>query len=255
MKRLSRLHDVLATKRDRPWRRNGRHDDGAPSFSRLLDEHLRQSMEITEKLAAISDRQHLLQQAFDRLADGIFFLGQGHGILIANRAASAMVEAGDGLMTVRGALTAAYRPTADRLRALLAGVASASEPRRFEALAIPKPSGGRALHLLAMPAMPSMEEHFAAFLSGRPAVFVVVSDPDQQPALPEDRLRAIFGLTPAEVKLAAALASGRSVGDYAGDVGITENTARWTLKQVQAKTDCRRQADLVRLLVATNRVS
>ena len=100
-----------------------------------------------------------------------------------------------------------------------------------------------------------MEDHFAPFLASRPSVFLVVSDPDQKVTPPEDRLTAIFGLTPAEAKLAAALAGGLSVNDDAEEAGITENTARWTLKQVQTKTHCRRQADLVRLLAATTVVS
>ncbi|MEZ5931952.1 MAG: hypothetical protein R3F54_08380 [Alphaproteobacteria bacterium] len=69
------------------------------------------------------------------------------------------------------------------------------------------------------------------------------------------RLSAIFGLTPAEAPLAKALVTGSSIAGYAEENGVTENTARWTPKQIQAKTDCRRQADLVRLLVATARVS
>jgi DNA-binding CsgD family transcriptional regulator len=236
---------------------HGLDDSSAPSFFHLLDEHLRQAMQISEKISTINHQQHLLQQAFDRLSDAVFFLGRGNNILIANRSANDMTQADDGLRVLKGVLTATHQPTANKLRALVDRVAAGTpgDGRRFYALAVPKPSGGRALHLLAMPAMTSMEENFAAFLSGKPSVLVMVSDPDQQSALPEDRLQAIFGLTPAEARLAAALASGMSVSDYAPQAGVTENTVRWTLKQVQAKTDCRRQADLVRLLAATSRVS
>jgi DNA-binding CsgD family transcriptional regulator/PAS domain-containing protein len=254
---LARLKHALLPRRDDPSQATRSYAKSAPSFFHLLDEHVRQAMQITQKISAINHQQHLLQQAFDRLSDAIFFLGQGNSVLIANRAASAMTKADDGLRMLNGALTATHRPTADKLRMLINDVAASApgDVLRFDALAVPKPSGGRALHLLAMPAITSMEEHFAAFLSGKPTAFVVVSDPDQQQAPPEDRLQAIFGLTPTEAKLAAALASGMSIGGYAGQAGVTENTARWTLKQVQAKTDCRRQADLVRLLAATSRVS
>ena len=256
---LSRLKEVLAPndKCRVSAKRQGLDEVGAPSFFQLLDDHVRQAMQISEKISTINHQQHLLQQAFDRLSDAIFFLGQDNNILIANRSAYEMAKADDGLRTLNGALTATHRPTADKLRALVTRVAAdvPGDVQRFDALAIPKPSGGRALHLLAMPAITSMEENFAAFLSGKPNAVVMVSDPDQQPPPPEKRLQAIFGLTPAEAKLAAALASGMSVSDYARDVGVTENTARWTLKQVQAKTDCRRQTDLVRLLAATSRVA
>ena len=243
--------------RHRRHRQDDAFDSSDPDIRRILDEHLLQAMQITEKISTINHQQHLLQQAFDRLSDAIFFLGQGNGILIANRAAYALTEAEDGLRTLNGTLTACNSPTAAKLRELTAsiGMSPPDQARRFEALPIPKPSGGRPLHLLAMPAIASMEEQFGAFLSGKPSVLLVVSDPDRQPAPPEDRVQAIFGLTPAEAKLAAALATGMSTAGYAKEMGITENTARWTLKQVQAKTDCRRQADLVRLLMATTRVS
>ncbi|MGI9486674.1 MAG: helix-turn-helix transcriptional regulator [Geminicoccaceae bacterium] len=243
--------------RHRKHRQDDAFDSSDPDIRRILDEHLLQAMQITEKISTINHQQHLLQQAFDRLSDAIFFLGHGNSILIANRAAYALTEAEDGLRALNGALTACNSPTAAKLRELTAsiGVSPPDQTKRFEALPIPKPSGGRPLHLLAMPAIASMEEQFGAFLSGKPSVLLVVSDPDQQPAPPEDRVQAIFGLTPAEARLAAALATGMSTADYAENAGITENTARWTLKQVQAKTDCRRQADLVRLLMATTRVA
>lgn len=252
---------------DDPALRRGRHRGGRlrsrnslsedmPDFRQLLDQHLRLAMQISEKMSVISHQQHLLQQAFDRLADAMFFLGRNRRVLIANRAAYALIEDDDGLSLVNGTLTAALRPTADRLRSLISSIdASQTGPsRQFDALPIPKRSGGRPLHLLAMAAVSGMEDHLTPFLAGRPSVFLVVSDPDRQAALPEDRLSAIFGLTPAEARLAAALAGGLSVNDYAEKVGITENTARWTLKQVQTKTDCRRQLDLARLLRATTSV-
>jgi len=241
----------------REHHQNDVFDPRDPEIRRILDEHLLQAMQITEKISTINHQQHLLQQAFDRLSDAIFFLGHSNSILIANRAAYALTEAEDGLRALNGTLTACNRPTAAKLRDLVAGI-GASTPdqiKRFEALPIPKPSGGRPLHLLAISAIASLEEQFGTFLSGKPSVLLVVSDPDRQPAPPEDRVQAIFGLTPAEAKLAAALAMGLSPADYAKETGITENTARWTLKQIQAKTDCRRQADLVRLLMATTRVS
>lgn len=227
--------------------------EGSPDFRQMLDEHLSLAMKISEKMSTINQQQHLLQQAFDRLSDAIFFLGQNRHVLIANRAAYAMIEDDDGLSLMNGALTAVHRPTADKLGELIAQVERRHPHKvsQFDALAIPKRSGGRPFHVLALAAVTTMEDQFAPFLAGKPSVFLVVSDPDRQAAPPEERLTAIFGLTPAEAKLAAALAGGQSVLDYAKDAGITENTSRWTLKQVQAKTECRRQADLVRLLAAT----
>ena len=84
-------------------------------------------------------------------------------------------------------------------------------------------------------------------LPAPPAAVVLVTDPDR-PLEATGVLERLYGLTAAEARLACQLATGRKL--QAADVlGITQNTARWTLKNVFAKTDTTRQAELVRLLL------
>ncbi|MBO1907602.1 helix-turn-helix transcriptional regulator [Microvirga sp. 3-52] len=61
-------------------------------------------------------------------------------------------------------------------------------------------------------------------------------------------LARIFGLTTAESRLAADIASGYSVDEVAERLGITRETARNQLKTVLSKTDTHRQGELVGLL-------
>jgi DNA-binding CsgD family transcriptional regulator len=83
------------------------------------------------------------------------------------------------------------------------------------------------------------------------AALLLIHDPDRAVAMPPERLVRVYGLTPAEAKLAAALAGGASLGAYADNARITIGTARWYLKQVLAKTGAHRQSDLVRQVVMT----
>jgi DNA-binding CsgD family transcriptional regulator/PAS domain-containing protein len=85
----------------------------------------------------------------------------------------------------------------------------------------------------------------------RPAALLLVHDPDRTVPLPAERLCRVFGLTPAEAKLAAALAGGSTLGQYADRASIKIGTARWYLKQVLAKTGVHRQSELVRNVLAT----
>jgi len=64
----------------------------------------------------------------------------------------------------------------------------------------------------------------------------------------EASLRHLFGLTGAEAKLAARLASGRSLEEVASELRITVGTARSQLRSIFAKTHTHRQAELVALL-------
>lgn len=67
-----------------------------------------------------------------------------------------------------------------------------------------------------------------------------------------DVVQGLFDLTPAEAKLAALIAGGHRPREAAAALGVMEETARTTLKQVMAKTGLHRQADLVGLLRGTS---
>lgn len=61
-------------------------------------------------------------------------------------------------------------------------------------------------------------------------------------------LIGLFDLSPAEVKLAIALASGSSITNSARQNGVTVKTARTYLERIFAKTGTHRQSELVALL-------
>ena len=83
------------------------------------------------------------------------------------------------------------------------------------------------------------------------AAIVFLSDPDGGAETREQALERLFGLTPAEARLAASLASGHSLQASAKAAGVTHHTARTHLKHIFVKTQTKRQAELVRLLVGS----
>jgi len=84
-----------------------------------------------------------------------------------------------------------------------------------------------------------------------PAVCVVIADPEKRDLLPADRLRALYGLTPAEARLAARLALGDDLRSAAASLGIGYATARTQLTGIFDKTETRRQGELIMLLLKT----
>lgn len=64
-------------------------------------------------------------------------------------------------------------------------------------------------------------------------------------------IAVLFGLTATEAALAAELAAGSSVSEFAEARGIAEGTARQHLKRVLAKTGAGRQSELVRRICQT----
>lgn len=62
-------------------------------------------------------------------------------------------------------------------------------------------------------------------------------------------LQALFDLTPAEARVARAVAGAKRLDELAADLGLSRETIRNQLKAVLAKTGARRQVELANLLV------
>jgi DNA-binding CsgD family transcriptional regulator len=61
-------------------------------------------------------------------------------------------------------------------------------------------------------------------------------------------LTHLFGLSPAEARLASIIAGGIDLRTAAEDLGVKRDTARNQLKAIFAKTGAHRQSELVELL-------
>jgi DNA-binding CsgD family transcriptional regulator len=109
------------------------------------------------------------------------------------------------------------------------------------------PADGRPLHLLHADLDWSNHRGVAAQRFRR-ALFI--GDPKQRSGDPTEMMGSVYGFTPGEAKLAWLLVGDFSLAEAASQLGITQSTARTVLKRILAKTGARRQASLVRLLLA-----
>jgi DNA-binding CsgD family transcriptional regulator len=110
-------------------------------------------------------------------------------------------------------------------------------------------SGRRPYGFLVVPlSQPDRDPARALF---RPAVCIVITDPDGARTLPVERLQDAFDLTEAEGRLAARLAAGEGLRSAAQSLGITYGTARTRLAEIFQKTETRRQGELINLLLTT----
>ncbi|MEZ0214654.1 MAG: helix-turn-helix transcriptional regulator [Xanthobacteraceae bacterium] len=89
---------------------------------------------------------------------------------------------------------------------------------------------------------------------GETRALLIFTDLSERRAPRKAALRASFGLTPAEVRLAAMVACGFDLTDIARRFGVSKGTARAQLKSVFAKTGTNRQADLVAALATFRHV-
>jgi DNA-binding CsgD family transcriptional regulator len=111
----------------------------------------------------------------------------------------------------------------------------------------PRPSGGRPYEICVAPAA----ERLPALSLFRPAICVIITDPDRRNLPDNERLRATFNLTESEARLVTLLAGGETLRRAAEQLKITYGTARTRLAQVFQKTATRRQAELITLVLTT----
>jgi DNA-binding CsgD family transcriptional regulator len=126
-------------------------------------------------------------------------------------------------------------------RALEAQVPSPEFVRRFE---------GRPFMVEAMPASGALRDVFR-----RIAALVVITDLNARPRAPDCLIREAFGLTAAEARLAATLASGEDLRKAAERLGVTRETARGHLKSIFSKTEVNRQSELTALIARLGKKS
>ncbi len=214
----------------------------------LLLPHLGRAMRVHVRLEDARVRADSAAEALDRLAFGVVLVDRRARVILANRAAEAMLAQDDGIGADASGLRAAMPAQTTALRRLVACAADrARVAGRGGALRLDRPSLGRPLSVLVAPIG-------AAAVGGswlpepRPAAIVFVSDPEQRHRPPASHLREIYGLTVAEAAVAGSIAKGQGVKDAAEALGVAPSTLRWHLQRVFEKTGTARQADLVRLV-------
>jgi DNA-binding CsgD family transcriptional regulator len=83
----------------------------------------------------------------------------------------------------------------------------------------------------------------------RPVVMLLFYHPGSAPAIDSSLLFAVFGLTPAECRIATLLAEGLSLKQIAQVQGTQHDTVRKQLRAIYQKTATNRQPELMRLLL------
>jgi len=212
-------------------------------FARLMP-HVRRAIDIHRRLYGVQLQRDGALRALDALQVGIVLTDGMSRPVFANRVAEEILRRGDGLALLRGQLRAARPQDSDKLASLIQGAAKTTRGIGLEPggiLSLPTSSGAAVTVLVSpCPRLGLLE----------PAALVFLGTPLRGPHLQEKYVAQRYGLTPAEVKLPQALVDGGRLVDYADRAGISLNTAKTHLKQIFAKTGSRRQADLVRLIVA-----
>jgi len=192
-------------------------------------------------MSALATKVVLTSTALDCMCFGVALLDGDARVLLLNRVAKQILDDEDGLALVGGRLTLMYGNNAHLAQSLEQQDIS----RAFRA---PKRKSGDYLMLVAPLPLSSDVPLSKAHL-------VVIDDPASDPPDNADLLGELYELTPAQARLAWHIACGYTLVECAEFLSVSVTTVKSHLRELFAKTDTHRQADLARLLNRTLRLA
>jgi DNA-binding CsgD family transcriptional regulator/PAS domain-containing protein len=229
--------------------------EGKPDFEDDIMGEIETLVPLLEQaLQAGRDVRHLraLERAALRAIDvmpiGVVMLDQNGAVIEANRSARAVLEAGEGLIMADGDLAVDVGGRQLKLRELITRTekqAAAFAAGELTLLPVRRQPGQRPLTLLLMP----LEQMTEPGIKQAPAALLFIGDPERSVSFDQTRIARLYGLSRAESRVAALLASGKRLEEVAEALDIAYETVRKHLKQIFGKTGTYRQAELVRMLV------
>lgn len=222
---------------------------------RVIAGHFARALAIRRRFLEHDGRLAEHSLVLDRTGMGIVALTAGCRPVWMNRAAEALVARRDGLVSERGRLSA---PRSRDDAALTAAVGRVAAARRAlddsgqltATLQVQRISQRQPLQLLVVPAPQGAYREVTMVPMVEPVeALLLIVDPEAEDGPRAGLLMELFGLTPAEGALAAAIAAGRSLDAYAQERGLALGTVRQYLKAIQLKTGTHRLDELMRVLL------
>ena len=187
-------------------------------------------------------------EALDLLNIGLVVCSAKGEMLVANRTAEQVLSSRDGLELTADGILSATNDDKDSLIKLVRQVAqsrtgdSASGDRAF---AVRRSSGKRPLTLFVR----SVNAKSETEVPNEAAVLVMILDSALPVETAKTELRQLYGLTSTEAHLANLLMEGWALEECCAELGIRRTTAKMHLRNIFAKTNVRRQGELVSLLL------
>ena len=224
----------------------------------ILTPHLMRAAEINRALAGAGARHSnmILASTLDGLGRSMFVLDRHCKVLVANTHAQLLMRSEDCPIRV------------DHLRVLRAGrcgderlfsasvtaIACASQ-RAILPLRLASNRTGATYLAWLMPIAPptnearSQHQSLVENIGNERKILLLVLPVRRSVEIPPEAIRAAFGLSSAEARLASALVAGCTIGDYAAKTGVSRNTVRNQLIAVFDQMGTRRLTELVATIV------
>ncbi|SNT26109.1 DNA-binding transcriptional regulator, CsgD family [Granulicella rosea] len=216
----------------------------ADVVARTLRPHLQRAITLYHRLAMTESAKLGLESALEAHEHAVLGVDSAARIILCNRQAHALLQAGDGLLATHGRLSCTRTEDHHALHGLLADVLAP----------IPSAGGSVAIHRSGgKPPLAVTISPFAGTLPGQSAklgALLFVGDPVRETQPRTALMRLLYRLTPSEARVADLLLEGLDVREASLRLGLTLDSTRFHVKRILAKTGARRQSELIRIMLA-----
>ena len=214
----------------------------------VLMPHLKRAFELHMRIQGLGSKGNAAAEALNHLQEGVILLDARGLVLFANDAANLTLRQEKALKLTSAGIRAMSPLEDKKLARLVAEAIATGNGRGFQAAAamtIELEFPRRFLHLSVTP----LRSRAIQFGKASPVAAIFLADNARETMAPTRLLAQLYGLTPAEARLAQLLASGISIKEASEKLNVSQNTLRTQLKSIFSKTDVNRQSELVRLLL------
>jgi DNA-binding CsgD family transcriptional regulator/PAS domain-containing protein len=210
---------------------------------------MRKAAELHVRLNNAGWQSSVAWRALDQLAAAVIIADRDARIVRVNRAGEDLLSRGRALSVRHGKLCTGRSFETDKLRAL---IGAAAVPDKLDPAIGRMLVGSRDRDLPCVLTVARVTAELAVF--DRPLAMVLAAAPEQRLLAAAD-LAELFGLSPAESRLAVALMGGKKLHDITIETGVGISTLRSQLSAILKKVGADRQVDLIRILTSVPVVS
>ncbi|QIL83450.1 helix-turn-helix transcriptional regulator [Diaphorobacter sp. HDW4A] len=221
--------------------------DDLSNFSRFVP-HVQRAVRIRMHMQQLTEKAGLASLVLDQLHVALVVLDEQSCILMTNAEAERLMQRRPQLAVRQGCLQPAGL-RAGHFTQLLRSACGKQGPALAGGVVLPTAQEQAPLQILVLP-LPARMQQFNRW--SRPLALALLSEPHSVHLEHQYLLQQLYGLTPAESRVALALNQGEVPKQIAQRTGATAGTVRIQIKSIFAKTGVNRQADLIRLMSVLN---
>lgn len=209
--------------------------------------HVQRAVRLRMHMQRLTRRAGLASIVLDQIHLALLVLDEQGRILLANAKAETLMSNHPQLLPVRSGILQPTGLCLGQFSQWLQSACGRQGAATANGTLLETSQGQPELQLLVLP----LPEQLQALNSwDRPLALVVMNQTSQPHGAQHALVRQIYGLTPAEARLAMVLCNGDTPAEASQRLGVSVGTIRVQIQSIFAKTGTNRQADLIRTLSA-----